>query len=82
MVVHRSRNMDVPYRTYYGVRPIAGRINALAYQSNNANTLYAGAGNGGVFNDTDGGTTWSTLNTDTWDYLTVADLAIDPPTRT
>lgn len=72
------KNMDVPYRTYYGVRPIAGRINALAYDPNNANTLYAGAGNGGVFRSTDGGTTWSTLNTDTWDYLTVSSLAIDP----
>lgn len=71
-------NMDVPYRTYYGVRPIAGRLNALAYHPTNANIIYAGAGNGGVLKSVDGGATWSSATTDTWDYLPVSSLAIDP----
>lgn len=71
------KNMDVPYRTYYGVRPIAGRINALAYHPSNANIIYAGAGNGGVLKSIDGGSTWSSSSSDTWDYLPVSSLAID-----
>ena len=72
------KNMDVPYRTYYGVRPIAGRINCLAYHPSNANIMYAGAGMGGVFKSTNGGTTWTQLNSDKWDSLTVSAIAIDP----
>lgn len=72
------KNMDVPYRTYYGVRPIAGRVNAIAYSPSNASIIYAGGGNGGIFKSTDSGATWNSLNSDKWDYLTVSSIAVDP----
>lgn len=70
-------NLDVPYRTYYGVRPINGRANAFAVDPSNTNTFYLGSANGGVLKSTDRGTTWTHL-TDYWPFLTVSSLAIDP----
>ena len=71
------RNLDIPYRTYYGIRPINGRANDLAVDPSNPNTLYLASANGGVWKTTDGGTNWSPL-TDQWPFLTVSSLAIDP----
>lgn len=70
-------NLDIPYTTYYGVRPINGRGNAIAVDPSNPNTLYLGSAQGGVWKSTNGGATWTPLN-DNWTYMTTSSIAIDP----
>jgi photosystem II stability/assembly factor-like uncharacterized protein len=70
------RNLDVPYRIYWGLRPVNGRINALAFNAN-ATAIYAGAPEGGVMKTTDGGVTWTPLS-DKWPFMQVSSIACDP----
>ncbi|QYK57753.1 MAG: hypothetical protein KF884_09360 [Fimbriimonadaceae bacterium] len=69
-------NLNIPYRTYYGLRPINGRVSALAYHPTQAGTYYKGS-DGGVWKTTDSGVNWTPL-TDNWPSLEVSSLAIDP----
>ncbi|MCE9558861.1 MAG: hypothetical protein K8R88_07895 [Armatimonadetes bacterium] len=71
------KNLDVPYQTYYGVRPTTGRVGAVAYDPSNTETLYLGGANGGVWKSTNNGSTWIPL-TDDWDVMQVSALAVDP----
>lgn len=70
------KNLDVPYNTYYGVRPLSGRINAIAYHPTNASIIYV-ATMGGVWKTADAGVTWTAL-TDKMPYLQASSIAIDP----
>lgn len=71
-------NLDIPYRQYWGTRPVSGRINAVLYDvTRPQDTYYIGAGNGGVWKTTDGGVNWRPLSDD-WDVLAVSSLAMDP----
>ncbi|MFI5398586.1 MAG: glycosyl hydrolase [Candidatus Binatia bacterium] len=54
-----------------------GRILSLAVDPNDANRVYAGAVNGGVWRSTNGGVTWS-ARTDDAVSLSIGALAIDP----
>ncbi len=71
------KNLDIPYSTYYGIRPINGRVGAIAVDKNNNSIIYMGGANGGIWKSTDGGVNWIPL-TDYWTYLTVSSIAIDP----
>jgi len=75
------KNLDVPYRIYYGIRPTTGRINAVAVHPTDANTVYVGGATGGVWKTTDGGANWTPLS-DAWEHLAVNRIAIDPATPT
>jgi len=70
-------NLDVPYSQYYGISPVNGRINAVAYDPNNSQILYAGGAQGGVWKSTDGGTTWNWLSA-AWAHLAVNCIVLDP----
>ena len=59
--------------------PEGGNIKALAINPVNTNTLYAGTGGGGVFKSTNGGDTWSAVNTGLTSFFVQA-LAINPNT--
>jgi hypothetical protein len=76
----------VPAWTLIGPRPtntpffapsVSGRVIALAVDPTNANIVYLGAAEGGVWKTTDGGVTWTPL-TDSQPSLAVGSLAIDP----
>ena len=41
-----TKNLAVPYRTYYGLGPLSGRVNAFAYHPTEPNTFYARRGTG------------------------------------
>ncbi|MEZ0326093.1 MAG: WD40/YVTN/BNR-like repeat-containing protein [Fimbriimonas sp.] len=71
------KNLDVPYRIYYGVRPTSGRVNAIAYDPSNTKTIYLGGAMGGVWRTTDGGVNWLPL-TDSWEFLNVSSIAVHP----
>jgi photosystem II stability/assembly factor-like uncharacterized protein len=71
------KNLDIPYRIYYGVPPLSGRVNAIAVDPSNSNIWWLGAAGGGIWKTTDGGTTWNPLG-DAWDTLLVSSIAIDP----
>src|SRR5437870_7033894 len=59
--------------------PRGGSIGALAIDPVTPATLYAGAYSGGVFKSTDGGGSWTAVNTGLTDVC-VRTLAIDPQT--
>jgi photosystem II stability/assembly factor-like uncharacterized protein len=71
------RNLDVPYRIYYGIRPLAGRVNTMAISPADSNTVYVGTAGGGVWKTTDGGVSYTPLS-DSWTYLLISSLAVDP----
>lgn len=48
----------VPYRKHFGMGPVSGRVNALAYDPQNAQHIYLGSTNGGLWRTTDGGKNW------------------------
>src|SRR5207245_1421057 len=65
--------------------PHSETINALAIDPQTPTTLYAGTSGHGVFKSTDGGGTWSAVNTGLTTpcgAVRVNALAIDPPTPT
>jgi photosystem II stability/assembly factor-like uncharacterized protein len=55
----------------------AGRISALAVDARNADVVYAGAADGGVWKTVDGGQNWTPL-TDNQATLAIGALALDP----
>jgi len=55
----------------------AGRVSALAVDPGNANVVYLGAAQGGVWKTTDGGTNWIP-KTDSQTTLAVGSIALDP----
>jgi photosystem II stability/assembly factor-like uncharacterized protein len=71
------RNLSPPYRTYFGVGAISGRVNALAYHPTQEGVYYMGAPQGGLWRSTDYGATWQPLS-DGWQFLQVASIAIHP----
>ncbi|MCW5943807.1 MAG: hypothetical protein KIS66_16365 [Fimbriimonadaceae bacterium] len=71
------KNLGTPYRRYYGLPPLTGRINAMAVDPSNGSHLYAGAAGGGVWESNDAGANWNPL-TDAWAYLQVSSIAIHP----
>ena len=66
-----------PTNTPYGYPITSGRVTALAVDPRNANVVYLGAAEGGVWKTTNGGSTWTPL-TDTQPSLAVGSIALDP----
>ncbi len=69
-------NLAVPYRQYFGIGPVTGRINAVAYDPTNSKIIYAGAAQGGVWKSSDSGTTWTWLS-GAWTQLGVSCIVVD-----
>jgi len=65
-----------PSSTFSGYNGI-GRVNCIAVDPTNPNTLWVGTPAGGLWKSTNGGTSWST-NTDNFTVLGVSALVIDP----
>jgi hypothetical protein len=62
---------------YFSYSNITSRIVTVKYDPNNANIIYTGTANGGVWKSTNGGTTWAAKS----DYevsLSSGSIAIDP----
>ncbi len=69
--------MGAPTGLVGGFARKAGRDNFLTFMPSNTLTIFAGAAYGGLWQTTNGGTSWST-NTDNLPVTAVSDLAIDP----
>ena len=54
-----------------------GRLNAMAFDPSDVNTMYVGAPDGGVWKTTDNGSSWFSISDDL-SQLGVSDIAIDP----
>lgn len=63
--------------TVQGPNNIGGRINAIAIDPNNANTLLVGAATGGIFKTTDAGSSWTPVFDD-HSYLGIGDITYQP----
>jgi len=70
-------NLDIPYRIYYGQRPINGRVNAIAVSPSDPNTIYVAGSGGGVWKSTDYGVNWSPKG-DGFPLLGTSSIAIHP----
>jgi photosystem II stability/assembly factor-like uncharacterized protein len=66
-----------PAWTLVGPNNIGGRINAIEINPYNANTVFVGAANGGVWKTMDAGDSWTPL-TDQLQSVSMGSLAIDP----
>jgi photosystem II stability/assembly factor-like uncharacterized protein len=80
----RSSNSDwqclgpfSPFETNGTTRGRLGRINCITMHPTDANTIFAGTPNGGIWKSTNQGISW-TSNTDRLDNISIADIAIDP----
>jgi subtilisin-like proprotein convertase family protein/photosystem II stability/assembly factor-like uncharacterized protein len=71
------KNLDIPYTTYYGKRPLSGRKSAIAYAPSNASIIYTTSAGGGVWKSTNGGSSWTGLS-DSWTGLNAESVAIHP----
>lgn len=69
--------MGAPTGLVNGLPRKAGRDNFLTFHPSNPSKFYAGAAGGGLWETSDGGTTWIT-NTDNLPVTACSDLAIDP----
>jgi photosystem II stability/assembly factor-like uncharacterized protein len=54
-----------------------GRFNCVAFHPTNANTIFAGVAQGGLWKSTNGGTSWTPL-TDNLPITRISDICIDP----
>lgn len=66
-----------PIQTPYSDPIVSGRVTALAVDPNNANVVYLGGAQGGVWKTTNGGTNWTPL-TDTQASTAIGSIALDP----
>ncbi|GEM_PF-924656 len=60
---------------------VSGRVTCIAVHPTNANKVYVGTAQGGVYRSLDGGTTWTAIF-DTAQTLAIGAIAIDPVTPT
>lgn len=62
---------------YFGYGNISSRVVTGTYDPNNANIIYIGPANGGVWKSTDGGTNWTPL-TDQEVSMAMGSIVVDP----
>lgn len=63
--------------TQQGPTNIGGRLNSIAIDPNNPNTILVGAVTGGIFKTTDGGFSWDPIFDDN-NSLTIGDITFEP----
>lgn len=71
------RGLDIPYQQYYGISPLAGRVNQIAWSPSNPNVVYLATAGGGVWKTTNQGTNWSYMSSG-WQFLHTTGIAVDP----
>lgn len=71
------KNLDIPYQRYYGTPPLSGRINGVALDPGDSNTLYVATAGGGIWKTSNGGTNWSFLSSG-WQSLATSSVAVSP----
>lgn len=71
------KSLDIPYNQYYGIQPLGGRVNGIAYAPSDPTTIYLATAGGGVWKSTDSGTNWS-FKSSGWTYLQTNCVDVDP----
>lgn len=66
-----------PAPDQYGLDDYAGRVTALALNPTNANEIWLGSSNGGLWHSTDGGQHYAPLS-DAWTSMAIGSVAVDP----
>jgi hypothetical protein len=70
-------NLGVPYRTYWGLPPVNGRVNGVTFHPTNPSTIFLASAGGGAWRSDDAGINWAPLS-DSWQYLQTTEIAIHP----
>lgn len=71
------RNLATPYRIYYGLPPLNGRINGVAYDPITPTTFYVIGAQGGIWKTVDNGVNWTPLS-DKWEVMAASAVAVHP----
>jgi hypothetical protein len=72
------RNLDAPYRIFFGNGPLSGRVTCAATDPTNSKIIYVGTGGGGIWKTSDGGSNWACITDKSpWLYGAVNAIAID-----
>lgn len=71
------KNLDIPYTTYYGKRPLSGRKSAIAYAPSNPSIIYVASAGGGLWKSVDGGATWA-CKSDDWIGTNAESVTVHP----
>src|SRR6266571_4356974 len=79
--VNSARMVHAGNNVWTSLGPEGGIVQALALDPTTPTTVYAGTRGGGVFKSTNGGNSWSAVNTGLPD-LEIFALALDPTTPT
>ena len=66
-----------PINTSYTFPVVSGRVSALAVDPGDANTVYLGSAQGGIWKTTNGGTSWTPL-TDSEASIAIGAVVLDP----
>ncbi len=64
---------NAPIGSYAGT----GRVNCMAFMPGDNNTIFIGTACGGIWKSTNGGTTWTVLNTDLLPSLSITSICIE-----
>ncbi|MFZ1786276.1 MAG: T9SS type A sorting domain-containing protein [Ferruginibacter sp.] len=64
---------NAPAGSYAGT----GRVNCMAFMPGDNNTVFIGTACGGIWKSTNGGTTWTVLNTDQLPSLSITSICIE-----
>lgn len=64
---------NAPVGSYAGT----GRVNCMAFMPGDNNTIFIGTACGGIWKSTNGGTTWTVLNTDQLPSLSITSICIE-----
>lgn len=70
-------NLDIPYQTYYGQRPLSGRKNGIAVSPSNYQISYLASAGGGIWKSTDNAITYQPMS-DSWKFLHTTCVAVHP----
>lgn len=73
---NRANGFDLDWVSE-GANNIGGRVNAIAVDQTNGNTIYVGTARGGVFKTLSGGDTWQPIFDDQ-PFLSIGCITIDP----
>lgn len=71
------KGLATPYQLYFGVGPLSGRVNGIAYAKSNPNIIYLATAGGGAWKSVDQGLNWTFLSNG-WTFLHTNSVAVHP----
>lgn len=71
------KSLSAAYQLYFGIGPVSGRVNGIAYAKSNPNIIYLATAGAGAWKSVDQGVNWSFLSNG-WMFLHTNSVAVHP----